>query len=427
MDRISREPDVQLLDRGEPPQPREALATTPARPDVARPRLDSVDRLRGLVMVLMALDHVRDFFGDVSFYALDLTKTNVALYFTRWVSHFCAPTFVFLTGVGVYLYSARGRSKREMSWYLLTRGAWIVALEVVVLTPLWQGGRFFANGDSYMIFGQVFWAIGASMIVLAALVWLPRAAILFFALLLIEGHNAFDDVSPHEFGSLSGVDSLAGVWKILHVQGVVQLSPRLAIITAYPLIPWIAVMAAGYLFGPILKLDKAERRTWTLGLGTLMTLGFFVLRATNAYGDPLPWSVQRDETFTVLSFLNCQKYPPSLCYLLMTIGPALLLLAAFEWHWGPLAKVLTVFGRVPLFYYLLHLPLILGLAILTMQYEVQSGRYQSIEAIREAGGLRFSLPAVYLVWIGVLVILYIPCRWYAGVKMRSQSPWLTYL
>jgi uncharacterized membrane protein len=200
------------------------------------------------------------------------------------------------------------------------------------------------------------------------------------------------------------------------------VTDRLILFAAYPLIPWTAVMAAGYCFGPVMRMETAERRTWILGLGSIFTVSFFVLRATNVYGDLFPWTLQKDETFTVLSFLNCHKYPPSLCYLLMTLGPALLLLAAFEWHWWPIGPVLTVYGRVPMFYYLLHLPLILALAALTVRI-----RHESLPAIEMGGGLNFSLPGVYMVWLVVIAILYFPCRWYAGVKSRSKSAWLTYL
>jgi uncharacterized membrane protein len=259
------------------------------------------------------------------------------------------------------------------------------------------------------------------MIALSALVWLPRGVVLVFALLVIGCHNLFDGFRPEFFGDWSWL------WQVLHVQGAVRLPGGVTLFTAYPLIPWVAVMAAGYVFGPVLKLEKAERRTWILGVGALMTVGFFVLRASNVYGDLFPWSLQRDETHTVLSFLNCHKYPPSLCYVLMTIGPALLMLAAFEGNWGPLGSVLTVFGRVPLFYYLLHLPLILGLAFLTANVGVSLGHYPSVKDAFESGGLKYGLPAVYGIWLVVLVILYFPCRWYSGVKMRSNSPWLTYL
>jgi uncharacterized membrane protein len=399
------------------PTPAAKPAPQPQRPAVARPRLDSVDRLRGLVMVLMALDHVRDFFGDMTFYALDLTKTNVALYFTRWISHFCAPTFVFLTGVGTALYGSRGRSTGQVSWYLFSRGLWIVILEGLVLTPLWRGGDF----SYHFVFGQVFWAIGASMMVLSLLVWLPRAAVLIFALLLIEGHNAFDSLTPDVFGSLDWL------WRILHAGGNVKVTSHLTFQAAYPLIPWVGVLAAGYVFGPVLRMEKADRRTWVLGLGAFLTVGFFVLRATNVYGDLFPWKLKKDETFTVLSFLDCYKYPPSLCYLMMTLGPALLLLAAFEANWGPLGDILTVFGRVPMFYYLLHLPLILGLALLTLSFGAAQNGNVTVDDIIKSGGLQFSLPLVYAVWLLVILILYFPCRWYAGVKSRSKSAWLTYL
>jgi uncharacterized membrane protein len=393
----------------------------PLDPRVARPRLDSVDMLRGLVMVVMALDHVRDFFGDVSFDALDLTRTSVPLYFTRWISHFCAPTFVFLTGVGAYLYGARGRTTGQISWYLFSRGLWLVVVEFVILTPMWMGPRLIDQNHSYVLFGQVFWAIGTSMVVLSALVWLPRGALVLFALVVIEGHNALDVFRPIDFGRLDWL------WQILHVQAFLRLTDHLALFAAYPLIPWFGVMAAGYAFGPVLKLDKAERRTWILGLGALMTVGFFVLRATNVYGDLRPWNLQKDETFTVLSFLNCHKYPPSLCYVLMTLGPALLLLAAFEWSWRPVGPVLTVFGRVPMFYYLLHLPLILGLSLLTHWAGGVFGGSDAPEPLQRVLHLPYHLPGVYATWLLVVTILYFPCRWYAGIKSRSKSAWLTYL
>jgi uncharacterized membrane protein len=393
---------------------------------VARPRLDSVDMLRGLVMVLMALDHTRDFFGDMTIPAIDPEQSYPALYFTRWISHYCAPTFVFLTGVGTYLYGSRGRTTREVSWYLLSRGLWIIAVEALILSPMWQGERLLVKDRlldqfNYQIFGQVFWAIGASMVALSLLVWLPRPVILVFALLVILCHNMFDIFRPGDFGDW------AEVWHVLHVPGQVHLTSRVVLHSAYPLIPWIGVLAAGYCFGPVLLMQKAERRTWILGLGSLMTVGFFVLRATNVYGDLHAWTLQKDQTHTVLSFLNCHKYPPSLCYLLMTLGPALLLLSAFEANWGPVGKVLIVFGRVPMFYYLLHLPLILGLSMITARVGVAYGYYPSLESLRRPEHLGFDLPQVYATWAIVLTILFIPCWWYSGVKRRSKSVWLTYL
>jgi uncharacterized membrane protein len=234
-------------------------------------------------------------------------------------------------------------------------------------------------------------------------------------------HNSFDNFYPVHFGDL------AWLWNILHVQGSVQISQHIVLFTAYPLIPWIGVMAAGYAFGPVLKLEKAERRTWILGLGSFMTVGFFVLRAINRYGDPVPWSLQKDETFTVLSFLNTNKYPPSLAYVLMTIGPALLLLSAFEWNWGPPGKFLIVFGRVPMFFYLLHLPLILGLSLLTRYLDGTLDGPSSQHRLPDALQIPMKLPEVYLTWLVVISILFLPCLWYSGVKRRSKSAWLTYL
>jgi uncharacterized membrane protein len=401
---------------------------------VARPRLDSVDMLRGLIMVLMALDHVRDFFGDISFNAVDPRVTTVPVFLTRWISHFCAPNFVFLTGVGTYLYGSRGRSIGQTSWYCFSRGLWLIVFEAAVLTPMWSQFHPFDEQGTYRIFGQVFWAIGASMVVLSVLVWLPRGAILLFALVAIEGHNLLDFVEWKDpvrgISPAFDVGIWNQVWYILHIpdyQGHVRFGNWVVLNTAYPLVPWVAVMAAGYCFGPVLRMDKAERRTWILGLGALLTVGFFVLRATNVYGDPFPWKLQKNETFTVLSFLNCHKYPPSLCYLMMTIGPALLLLAAFEAKWWPIGPILAVYGRVPMFYYLLHLPLILSLAFLTMRIQIMRGVYESFEAVRQGGGLKFDLPAVYGVWLVVIAILYFPCLWYSRVKGRSKSAWLTYL
>jgi uncharacterized membrane protein len=394
---------------------------------VKRPRLDSIDRLRGLVMMLMALDHVRDFWGAITFDALDLTQTDVPLYFTRWISHYCAPTFVFLTGVGIYLYSCRGRTKPQVSWYLVTRGLWLVVVEALLLSNMWmwRGGRLLldhpVHGPYYPIFGQVFWAIGASMVILSALIWLPRAVLLVFTLVLIGGHNAFDTFTPNLFGTWSPL------WSVLHVQDDVWVTDHVLLKTMYPLIPWVAVMSAGYCFGPIMRMEAGERRRWLVGLGSCLVAGFFLLRWWNVYGDPYPWSVQKDGTFTVLSFLKCHKYPPSLCYLLMTIGPAILLLSAFEGNWGRLGNVITVFGRVPLFYYLLHVPLILGVSLLMHGAMGALAQYPPLQGIATALEPPYRLPGVYVVWVLTLVILYFPCRWYAGVKMRSSSPWLTYL
>jgi uncharacterized membrane protein len=404
----------------------------PARhgaPPGARPRLDSVDWLRGLVMVLMALDHTRDFFGDVSVNPVDPEKTNVPLFLTRWVTHFCAPTFVFLTGVGVFLSSTRGRSKPELSWFLVSRGLWIVFLEVTFVRLMWTGCTDLkALLDNW---GGVLWAIGWSMVVLAGLIYLPRWLIFAAAVALIAGHNLFDsiDADVNSYGT-----PWAGVWKLLHVGASRGMDCRvvfwqfgdqpIAYGSGYPLIPWVGVMALGYAVGPVLKWERRRRVTTLVSAGAALTLAFLVVRGLNVYGDRVPWSYQdRGPEYTALSFLNCEKYPPSLDYLLMTLGPALLLLAAFDRPPGVVGRPLVTIGRVPLFFYLIHLPLIVGSAGVVMSFTYSEPWLQ----VMQNGGLKVPLWGVYLIWLAVVFILYWPCRWFAGVKRRNGGAWLSYL
>jgi len=387
-------------------------------------RLDSVDLLRGFVMVLMALDHTRGFFSNVTFYPLDLDKTNVALFLTRWVTHFCAPTFVFLAGTGAFLSTTRGKSTRELSWFLFTRGLWLVFLEVTVIR--WSGWTFSFDWHSVGI--GVIWAIGWSMVVLAALVYLPLWAITGFGLLMIVTHNALDGIDPTHLGAGEGL------WRILHAGGTFQLAPGYNFGAGYPLIPWIGVMATGYGFGTLLLREPAQRRRWIFGLGAGLTLLFVLVRFSNVYGDPHRWEAQKNFVFTLFSFVHCQKYPPSLCYLLMTLGPALMLLSVFDRGTPTVLKPLLVFGRVPLFYYLLHLPLIhtLALAVNLIRfgradwlYGHQPGPNEPALVLPPDRG--FDLPVVFLVWITVVLLLYPACRWFAEVKRRRQEAWLSYL
>jgi uncharacterized membrane protein len=428
------------------PPPASAAAPT------VRPRLDAVDWLRGLVMVVMALDHVRDFWGDVTFDAIDPHQTTLRHFFTRWVTHFCAPTFIFLTGAGVYLAAARGRTKTQLVGFLFTRGLWLILLEFTVLRLCWLWGDL-----TYEFMpGGVLWAIGASLVLMAPLILLPDWLITLLGLALILGHNAFDGVKGESFGSWSWV------WYILHDQGPIRiLAPDPAtgfkgvtFFPAYKVVPWVGVVMVGYGFGRVLLFDPARRLRWLVGLGLGLCVAFIAVRGLNAYGDPKPWLHEPDaqvlaklaepppagtpprtawpplspREFDALSFLNCEKYPPSLDYLLMTLGPALLLLAAaFAVPPGPLGRILITFGRVPLFYYLLHLPLIFAAAYLAYLVGHWQGAYGSLESFLRAGGLRLPLWQVYLVWLAVVVILYFPCRWYADLKRRSRSVWLSYL
>jgi uncharacterized membrane protein len=387
----------------------------------ARPRLDSVDRLRGLVMVLMALDHVRDFYGDLRFDATDLAdpRASVPLFLTRWVTHFCAPTFIFLTGVGAYLAAGRGRTPAQLAGFLLTRGLWIVFLEVALISPMWLGFNF----TGHFTMAGVFWAIGWSMVALSALVFLPWPAILAIGLALIVGHNAFDAKTPGEWGGLYWL------FHVLHAPGPIVLADGYVFAIGYPLIPWAGVMAVGYVFGRVLLLDAPRRRLSLVVIGLAVTGAFVAVRSWGLYGDTFrPWKRFDDPTLDFLSFLNCHKYPPSLCYVLMTLGPGILLLAVFDvLPAGAPGRVLTVFGRVPMFYYLLHLPLIVGSMMLTVFVGHKLDLLPDLEAVRRDGGLHVPLWGVYLLWLAAVTILYFPCRWFAGVKQRYRSAWLSYL
>ena len=368
-------------------------------------------------MVVMALDHTRGFFSNVTFYPLDLDKTNVPLFLTRWITHYCAPVFVFLAGAGAFLASRRGKTKPELSWFLFSRGLWLVLLEITIIR--WFGWAF--SFDMHFIGIGVIWAIGWSMIVLSALIFLPIWAVAAFGVLMISIHNAFDGVTMESWGGWQNV------WKILHVSNSFDLAPGYKFGTGYPLIPWIGVMAAGYGFGAWLVRDTKQRQTWTLRLGVVLTVLFVLVRGSNLYGDLHPWSPQKSGVFTVFSFLHCHKYPPSLCYLLMTLGPALILLSFFEGGTPRLLQPLVTFGRVPLFYYVLHLPLIHSLALIMAftKYGHAEWLYGTSPESRPAD-YGYDLPVVYFFWIVAVLILYPACRRFAEVKRRRREAWLSY-
>ncbi len=403
-------PEVELPQA--PPRP-----IAPAAPAPSSHRIESVDLVRGLVMVLMALDHVRDHIhrGAFTLDPTDLARTTPALFLTRWITHFCAPVFVFLAGTGAFLWGARGRSRSETSRYLLTRGLWLVLLELTVINWEWQMGVKFG-----FLIAQVIWVLGWSMVVLAGLVYLPIPAIAALGWVMIVGHNALDGVKPEAWGPL------AWVWKALHVQGPIAYAPGHTLFVMYPLVPWIGVMAAGFGFGALLTRPSEARRRAILSLGAVLTAGFVLQRALNDYGDPGRWAVQRDGLFTVLSFLNCQKYPPSLLFLLMTLGPPLLLLGSIDRGFSRLARPLVVFGRVPLFYYVVHL-FVIDLLTVGLAIARYGSRTPEVFAKGPPPDYGHGLAIVYLVWIGVIVALYPVCRWYAGVKARSRSRLLSYL
>lgn len=402
-----------------------------------RGRIDSIDLLRGIVMVVMMLDHTRDFVHNAvyQFDPLDLSRTNVALFFTRWITHFCAPVFVFLAGTGAYLQFARGKSKSELSRFLVTRGVWLIVLEVTLV----RLGFTFSFDYRFLGFLQVIWVIGVSMIVLAALIYLPLKVIAGFGLLMIALHNLLDTVRVAGWnGPETPVPGIgAKLWMLLHqpFSGFPILDfPSPVAFVIYPLVPWIGVMAAGYAFGAVYKLDAQQRRRWLLIIGGSVTALFIMVRAINVYGDPSEWSGQKNALFTVLSFLNTTKYPPSLLFLLMTLGPSILALAWFEARrsGGWVRKFFVTFGRVPLFFYILQW---FTAHIISIVLHLAFGKpvgwlFQSPVELFTVGppqGTGFNLGVVYLAWIVGVLVLYPPCKWFAGVKQRRRDWWLSYL
>src|SRR6266704_1088819 len=355
-----------MLESNVAPQGAGPVNPEPTKP--ARRRIDSVDLLRGIVMVIMMLDHTRDFihYGVLLFDPLDLSKTTTALFLTRWITHFCAPVFVFQAGTGAFLQGARGRSKRELSRFLVTRGLWLIVLEVTVVRLF----AFFNMDLRFLLFLQVIFVIGFSMIVLAALIHLPLKVIAGFGLLMIALHNLLDRYRATPWrGPQSPVPSWgAKLWMLLHQPGLFPIGPRFPsplVFILYPLIPWIGVMAVGYALGELYTKDARLRRRWLLIIGGIAPSLFIVIRAVNKYGEPFPWARQKNVGFTILSFINTTKYPPSLDYLLMTLGPAIIALAFFESgrnlmqasarSFGSIVRNFFVtFGRVPLFFYVLQ-------------------------------------------------------------------------
>jgi uncharacterized membrane protein len=387
-----------------------------------RARVDSVDVVRGLIMILMALDHTRDFFGVAGVNPTDPARTTVALFFTRWITHFCAPVFFLLTGTGAYL-ALRKQSRGELSRFLFTRGLWLIVLELTLLRCL--GYQF--NFDYRLTMLLVLWALGWSMIALAGLVHLPVSIVTTIGVVMIVSHNMLDSVRASSFGAL------APLWTILHAPNVIVSTPRFVVFTSYPLIPWIGVTAAGFGLGQVFTWSPGRRRTFLLQLGVGLSAAFVVLRAVNLYGDPRRWTTQRSAVFTVLSFLNTNKYPPSLLFLLMTLGPALVLLWAVDRDTPRILRPALVFGRVPMFYYVLHFPLIhlLAVGVCYAQYGDAHWMFESARLdqypITPPPGWGFSLPFVYLTWALVVLVMFPACRWFAALKQRRSDCWLAYL
>jgi uncharacterized membrane protein len=391
-------------------------------------RLAAVDALRGAVMVLMALDHTRDFIhaGAMAFSPEDLARTTPILFLTRWITHICAPTFMFLAGAGAFLRLERERSVTAVSRFLWTRGLWLVLLEVTVMRLAMN----FSLGPPYPVLLIVLTALGVAMIALAALIHLPRGVVLFVSLAVIALHNLLDPIQAARFGRF------AGLWTLLHQQGVFTVG-GITFVVAYPVLAWIGVMGAGYGCGPVLLLDAQRRRRLLLFAGGAMLIGFLLLRTANGYGDPSPWSAQSSTVFTVLSFLRTTKYPPSLQFLLMTLGPALIALAWLERHTRNAAvDALATIGRVPMFFYVVHFTAlhVVASSMAWVRYGRQSLAFLFNPLPSMGGpaalfppGFGYPLWTVYVVWLGIVLSLYPVCRWFAGVKKRRRDWWVSYL
>jgi uncharacterized membrane protein len=378
-------------------------------------RVHAVDVVRGVVMVIMALDHIREFWSPMTMRAEDVAHASAALFFTRWVTHFCAPTFVLLSGVSIWLSARKHLSRTNTSGFLLTRGLWLVVVEVVLISLVlqWQYN---------LILLEVLWAIGGSMVLLAALVWLPRSVLAVLAVAILAGHDALPVIQP--------VTADNAGWALLHNPPfVLPVTGLPSLLVAYSVGPWLGVLLAGYVLGPWFVLPRRQRNQRLRQAG-LLALGLFLaLRATNWYGDPTPWSTQpRGVGYTLLSFLNVTKYPPSLLFLCLTLGGALLLLSVAEQAPSRPARWARTFGQVPFFYFVAHLLLVSSAAWVWTRVAFGHPVNFSFASVQEwPATYQPSLVRAYVVWVGVVLALYWPCRWYASYKRRHSHWWLSYL
>lgn len=386
-------------------------------------RVESIDLLRGVVMVIMAIDHVRDYFHyDAFFYdPTDLSKTNTALFFTRFITHYCAPVFVFLSGISAYLYGTK-KNKKQLSLFLLTRGIWLLLAELFIVSLF----RTFNTSFTYINF-QVIGAIGICMMLLSAIIYMPKPLIFFTGAAIVLFHNTLDAVH------VPGNDLPAFLWSLLHEAKHFSFE-QYDVYVRYPVLPWLGVMILGYcagtLYAPGVNTAKRKRILFSTGIGAVVL--FIMLRSVNLYGDAATWSVQKDNLFSLLSFLNVTKYPPSLLYVLITLGPALIFLSLAERPLNRLTEKLVIFGRVPMFYYLAHILLIHVLAIiaaLVTGYPAMVILTGPVDATTQLKGYGFDLPVVYLIWLGLILFLFPFCKWFDTYKRKHQAKqwWLSYL
>ena len=388
-------------------------------------RIDSIDLLRGLVMIIMALDHTRDFFHKDSWTddPMNLATTTPILYFTRWITHLCAPIFVFLAGSGAYFQSLR-KNKKQLSVFLLKRGLWLIFIELVVMDLA------FSFDIHYHLFTlQTIWSIAISMILLGVMIWLPYQAIFATGLLIVLGHNALD------FYEKTLRAAPPWWYSLLHVPGQYSLWDGHQLFIFYPFLPWAGLMMLGYCFGKLfLKFEGAARKKMLLWLGIGVIAFFIILRATNEYGDPGHWSTQKNGLYTFLSFMRVQKYPPSLLYMCATVGIGILFLAFAGNVKNGLTRFITVYGRVPFLYYVLHFFLIhtiSAICYLSRGHSFADGLKSQQGGFLPkfiAPGEGYSLLAVYIIWICIVVTFYPVCKWFSEYKRAHREKWwLSYL
>lgn len=386
-------------------------------------RVSSIDILRGIVMVIMALDHCRDFFhiSAAVQQPTDMATTTPVLFFTRWITHFCAPVFVFLSGIAAFLNGQR-KSTKALSSFLLKRGLWLIVVEFVIVSLAFSFNLFY-----HLIFLEVIWAIGISMVLLALLIHLPFRALLVTGLLIFFCHNLLDYPEAARTGNLNLF------WAMVHGRNAfIQLNPSHIIVVAYSFLPWTGLMILGYCCGKLFtsQTDPAFRRKILLRTGFCLISLFIALRFINVYGDPFPWTAQRNSVTSFLSFMNANKYPPSLIYCCMTLGPALIALALLEQVQNRVTAFFTVYGRVPLFYFILHFYLIH--AICVGLFFASGFTIKDAYSAQGPFGFRpqhfgYSLPVVYLLWMAVVLIMYPLCKRYNRYKSTHSQWWLSYL
>jgi uncharacterized membrane protein len=385
-------------------------------------RINSIDLLRGFIMIIMALDHTRDFFHTTAWTddPLNLATTTPFLYFTRWITHLCAPNFVFLAGASIYFQSLR-KTKKELSSFLMKRGLWLLFVEIFIANLVFTFDIHFS-----FIALQVIWAIGISMIILGVLIWLPYTAILIVGVIIVFGHNTLD------YYEANLKQQPAWWYSMLHAPGIYTLSQNRNLLIFYPFLPWSGLMIIGYCFGKLfLKFEADKRKRMLIILGCAILLFFVVLRYTNTYGDPGKWSTQKNALYTFLSFMKLQKYPPSLLFMCATVGIALLFLAFTGNANNRLSRFITVYGRVPFLYYVLHffvIHLVSAIFFFARGHSMADGIHQAVEIPNFIiPGEGVSLGFVYLIWICIVLALYPVCKWFSEYKRTHKDWWLSYL